>query len=67
MKKGLIYKVALSTASLAMIFGLAGCGQKSSSNSSSSSAKSTQVTESAADKAYKKANDLITQNKYQKA
>lgn len=67
MKKGLIYKVALSTASLAMIFGLAGCGQKSSSNSSSSSAKSTQVTESAADKAYKKANDLITQKKYQKA
>lgn len=67
MKKGLIYKAALSTASLAMIFGLAGCGQKSSSNSSSSSAKSTQVTESAADKAYKKANDLITQKKYQKA
>ena len=28
MKKGLIYKVALSTASLAMIFGLAGCGKR---------------------------------------
>ena len=67
MKKGLIYKVALSTASLAIILGLAGCGQKSSSSSSSSAAKSSQVTESAADKAYKKANDLITQKKYQKA
>lgn len=67
MKKGLMYKVALSTASLAMIFGLAGCGQKSGSSSNSNSTKSAKVTLSAADKAYNKANDLISQGKYQKA
>lgn len=67
MKKGFIYKAALSTASLAMVFGLAGCGQKSSSNAKSSTPKSSKVTLSASDKAYKSANDLISEGKYQKA
>lgn len=64
MKKSLISKIALSTASLALIFGLAGCGNK---NSSDKATKTSQTTESAADKAYRKANDLISQGKFQKA
>ncbi|WP_295731757.1 hypothetical protein [uncultured Limosilactobacillus sp.] len=67
MKKSLMSKLALSTAGLALVFGLAGCGQKSGASSDSNSAKSAKVTESAADKAYKKANDLISKGQYQKA
>lgn len=67
MKKSLMSKLALSTAGVALVFGLAGCGQKNSASSDNNSTKSAKVTESAADKAYKKANDLITKDQYQKA
>ena len=67
MKKSLMSKLALSTAGVALVFGLAGCGQKNSASSDNNSTKSAKVTESAADKAYKKANDLITKGQYQKA
>lgn len=68
MKKSLISKVALCSAGLAMVLGLAGCGSNSSSaKSGSNDAKSSQVTESAADKAYQKANTLITAGSYKKA
>lgn len=68
MKKSLMSKAALSAAGLVMILGLAGCGSStSSSKSSSNSASSSQVTLTAADKAYNKANNLITEGSYQKA
>lgn len=61
MKKGFWSKATVSAAALAMIFGLAGCGQKSSSNHSSSSQRTTQ---SASAKAYTRANELIADGKY---
>lgn len=68
MKKSLMSKVALCSAGLAMVLGLAGCGSNSSqSKSGSDTAKSSQVTMSAADKAYNKANNLITAGSYNKA
>lgn len=67
MKKNFWYKTAVSAASLAMIFGLAGCGQKNNSSSNSNSPKSAKTTISEADKAYAKANDLISEGKYTKA
>lgn len=64
MKKGFWSKATVSAAALAMIFGLAGCGQKSSSNHSSSSQRTTQ---SASAKAYTRANELIADGKYGQA
>ena len=64
MKKGFWSKATVSFAALAMIFGLAGCGQKSSSNHSSSSQRTTQ---SASAKAYTRANELIADGKYGQA
>lgn len=65
MKKGFWPKAAMGAAALAMVVGLAGCGQKSNNASSSSSSVKTEMSASA--KAYSRANDLIEDGQYGQA
>lgn len=65
MKKGFWSKAAVGAAALAMVVGLAGCGQKSNNASSSSSSVKTEMSASA--KAYSRANDLIADGQYGQA